>query len=124
VRKNPLLVDTDILISYLNLRHHRFYLESPNFRIHYSVVTKKELLAKRGLSERERQAILFLLKRYRQIRISPTIAAQYTELRRRYPRLEREDTLIAASALVRRLPLLTGNLKHFRIVEGLTLLTP
>lgn len=124
MRKNPLLVDTDIFISYLNLRQHRFYLESPNFQVHYSVVTKKELLAKRGLSGRERQAILFLLKRYRQIRITPTIAARYTELGRRYPTLERGDTLIAASALVRRLPLLTGNIKHFRIVEDLSLLTP
>ncbi|MBI3247991.1 MAG: PIN domain-containing protein [Deltaproteobacteria bacterium] len=122
MRKNPLLVDTDILISYLNLRQHRFYLESPNFQVHYSAVTKKELLAKQGLSGRERQAIFSLLKRYRQIPVTPAIADRYAELQRRYPTLEREDALIAASAIVRRLPLLTGNIKHFRIVKDLSLL--
>jgi predicted nucleic acid-binding protein len=37
--------------------------------------------------------------------------------------LAREDALIAASALVRRMPLLTGNQRHFRIVTGLVLLS-
>jgi predicted nucleic acid-binding protein len=85
---------------------------------------KKELLAKKGLSDRERRAILFLLTRYRQIQVTQAIAGRYAELRRQYPVLEREDALIAASALVRRIPLLTGNQRHFRIVAGLTLLSP
>lgn len=121
--KSRLLADTDILIGYLNHRRHRHYLEGAGWQVYYSVVTKKELLAKQGLSDRERQAILFLLKRYRQINITQTIASRYAELRRLYPALEREDTLIAASALVRRMPLLTGNQRHFRIIAGLKLLS-
>ena len=43
--ENQLLVDTDILIAYLNRRAYRSYLENPNSKIyHYSAVTKKELL--------------------------------------------------------------------------------
>jgi predicted nucleic acid-binding protein len=122
VGKSRLLVDTDILIAHLNYRRYREYLAGEQWQVYYSVVTKKELLAKQGLSGRERQAILLLLKRYRQVSITQTIADRYAELRRLYPTLEREDTLIAASALVRRLPLLTGNRRHFRIVAGLKLL--
>ena len=123
MRKSHLLVDTDILIPYLNHRQYRHYLESEEWQVYYSVVTKRELLAKQGLSDRERRAILSLLKRYRQIKVSQTIAGCYAELRQQYPTLEREDALIAASALVRRIPLLTGNQRHFRIVIGLTLLS-
>jgi predicted nucleic acid-binding protein len=122
VRKRKLLVDTDILISYLNRRRYRYYLESEDWQVYYSVVTRKELLAKQGLSDRERQAILLILRRYRQINISQNIALRYAELREQYSRLEREDALIAASALVRRMPLLTRNHRHFRIVARLTLL--
>ena len=121
--KSHLLIDTDIFIDYLNHRRHRDYLEGEQWQVFYSVVTKKELLAKQGLSTRERQAILFLLKRYRQVTITQAIAGRYAELRRLYPALEREDALIAASALVRKMPLLTGNQRHFRIVAGLKLLS-
>ena len=87
--KHRLLVDTDILISYLNHRRHREYLTGEQWQVYYSVVTKKELLAKQGLSDRERQAILLLLKRYRQVSITQAIAGRYAELRRLYPTLQR-----------------------------------
>lgn len=120
--KYNLLVDTDIFIDDLNHRRYRSYLEGQEWRIHYSVVTKKELLSKQGLSSRERQAILSALKRYRQIPLSSAITDRYTTLRGTYPSLAQEETLIAASALVRHMPLLTGNQKHFRLVAGLRLL--
>ncbi len=88
--KNRLLVDSDIFIGYLNRRQHREYLEGAQWQIYYSVVTKKELLAKQGLSDRERTAILFLLRRYRQVTLTQAIAGRYAELRRLYPALERE----------------------------------
>jgi len=123
VGKNRLLVGSDIFIGYLNHRQHREYLEGAWWQIYYSIVTKKELLAKQGLSDRERKAILFLLRRYRQVTLTQAIAGRYAELRRLYPALEREDALIAASALVRNMPLLTGNQRHFRIIVGLKLLS-
>ena len=42
--ENQLLVDTDILIAYLNHKAYRAYLENPKNRIYYSAITKKELL--------------------------------------------------------------------------------
>jgi len=122
VGENQLLVDTDILIAYFNRRTYRSYLENPQNRIYYSAVTKKELLSKRGLKDSERQAILAVLQRFRLIRIDQRISVEYSRLKSDYPSLGRGDALIAASALVRKLPLLTQNLRHFRLVEGLILL--
>jgi predicted nucleic acid-binding protein len=120
--KNQLLADTDVLIAYINRRAYRSYLENPENRIYYSAITKKELLSKQGLKASERQAILTLLHRFRVIRVDQRVSTEYSRLRVTYPSLARGDALIAASALVRRLPLLTQNLRHFRMVEGLILL--
>jgi predicted nucleic acid-binding protein len=122
VGENQFLVDTDILIAYLNNRSYRSYLENPLNRIYYSAITKKELLLKRGLKASERQAILNLLRRFRLVRIDQTVADEYSRLRTNYSSLAKGDALIAASALVRRMPLLTQNLRHFRRVRGLVLL--
>jgi len=120
--ENQLLVDTDVLIAYLNHRAYRSYLESAKYRVYYSAITKKELLAKRGLKTSERQAILALLKRFRLIRIDRRVTDEYSRLRIRYPSLAKGDALIGASALARKLPLLTQNLRHFRVIHGLVLL--
>ncbi len=116
------LVDTDIFIDYFNRGIFSAVFDSPRFTVYYSAVTKKELLSKAGLREAERQAILAELGRCRMINLTETITVRYTELRGRYPSLAKEDALIAASALVRNLPLITRNKKHFRLVEGLTIL--
>ena len=62
-----------------------------------------------------------MLRRFRLVRLGPAIAARYSVIRREYPSLEKEDALIAATALVKRLPLMTRNWKHFRRVAGLNL---
>jgi predicted nucleic acid-binding protein len=121
VAKVRFLIDTDVFIDYLNTGFLRTIFESKDFEIYYSVVTRKELLSKRGLKEAERQAILFTLKQHRIIPLNNRIATRYSELRRKYPFLEKEDALIAATALVRSLPLLTRNWKHFKAIEGLIL---
>ena len=120
--ENQLLVDTDVLIVYLNRRAYRSYLEASKNKIYYSAVTKKELLSKRGLRASERRAILTLLRRFRLVRIEPGIAKEYARIRSVHPSLERGDALIAATALTKKLPLLTQNLRHFRVVKELVLL--
>ncbi len=62
-----------------------------------------------------------MLKRFRIIPLDNRITSRYSELRRLYPALEKEDALIAATALTRRLPLVTRNWKHYNMIEGLTL---
>jgi len=121
VAKIKLLIDTDIFINYLNTGFLSTILEGKDFEIYYSVVTKKELLSKPGLKEAERHAIQFILKRYRIIPLDERIARRYSDLRNLYPSLEKEDALIAATALVRRLPLVTRNWRHYKTVKGLTL---
>ena len=115
------LVDTDILIDYFNAGRHGWLLDDRRNRVYYSIISQKELLAKQGLKAAEQHAIKNTLRRFRLIRLDPAIAARYWVLRRRYPNLEKADALIAATALVKRLPLMTRNWKHFRHIAGLTL---
>ena len=61
------------------------------------------------------------LKRYRVIPLDDRIARKYSELRGRYQALEKADALIAATALVRKLPLVTRNIRHFQNIDGLTI---
>ena len=111
-----------MLIAYLKRRAYRSYLESPRYRVYYSAITKKELLAKQGLKTSERQAILSLLRRYRLVPIEPRVADEYSRVRTVYPSLPKGDALIGACALARKLPLLTLNLRHFGLIRGLVLL--
>ena len=117
--KVKFLVDTDIFINYMNLGSQRTLFHGKGFEIYYSIITKKELLSKPGLKDSERRAILSVLKRYRIIPLNRQITDVYSDLRRNYPFLEKEDTLIAATALVWDLPIITQNWKHYKVVEGL-----
>jgi len=119
--KISILVDTDIFIDYFNLARFYTLFISDRFTIYYSIVTRKELLAKPGLRQTEREAILSELGRWRLIALSNSIAARYSELRGQHPTLDKGDALIAATALVKRLPLLTRNKRHFRLVKDLVL---
>jgi hypothetical protein len=121
VARVGILVDTDILIDYFNTGQHAAVLDDPRNRLYYSVVTRKELLTKPGLKDSERQAILEALRGFRLVPVTRAVAARYTAARSRSPRLEREDALIVATAIEKRLPLMTRNWRHFREVEGLTL---
>lgn len=120
--KVSVLVDTDVFIDYFNSGRFSSLFDSSRFTVYYSAITRKELLSKQGLREAERQAVLRELSRCRLVKLTEAITTRYSELRDRYPPLEKEDALIAASALVKNLPLVTRNKKHFRIVAGLTVL--
>ena len=116
-----ILLDTDIFIDYFNTGRFHALFDSSRFTVYYSVITKKELLTKPGLRDNERESILAELTRCRLIPLSDSITARYSDLRRRHLSLEKSDALIAATALVKRLPLMTRNKRHFRMVSGLTL---
>jgi predicted nucleic acid-binding protein len=119
--KVSVLVDTDVFIEYFNQGRFHALFDSTRFTVHYSTITKKELLTKRGLRDSERESILVELNQCRLIPLSDSIAARYSDLRHRFPALDKGDALIAATALVKRLPLMTRNTRHFRMVTGLTL---
>ncbi len=119
--KVKLLIDTDIFIDYFNLGSLQAVFQSKGYEIYYSIITKKELLSKPGLKESERQTIISTLGRYRIILLDDRITITYSKIRYDYPALEKEDALIAATALTRKLPLLTRNWKHYKIVAGIAL---
>jgi len=119
--KVSILLDTDIFIDYFNLGRFHALFDSSRFTLYYSVMTKKELLTKQGLRDNERASILAELTRCRLVPLSDSITARYSDLRRQHPSLEKADALIAATALVKRLPLMTRNKRHFRLIDGLTL---
>ena len=84
-RPTPLLADTDIFIDYLNgVQRLKEILDSPRYRVYYSVVTKKELLAKPGLSSTERRRIQQLLQKHRLIPVDETIADRFSRLLAKY----------------------------------------
>lgn len=119
--KVPVLVDTDVFIEYFNQGRFHALFDSTRFTVYYSIITKKELLTKPGLRDSERESILVELSQCRLIPLSDSIAARYSDLRHQFPALDKGDALIAATALVKRLPLMTRNTRHFRMVTGLTL---
>ena len=119
--KISLLLDTDIFIDYFNTGRFHALFDSSRFIVYYSIITRKELLTKLGLRDNERASIMAELSRCRLIALTDSIAARYSDLRRRYPSLEKSDALIAATALVKRLPLMTRNKRHFKIVSDLIL---
>ncbi|GBE40316.1 PIN domain protein [bacterium BMS3Bbin09] len=123
MEKISLLVDTDIFIDYFNTGRFSNILENDLFVIYFSAVTEKELLSKKGLKSSEKEAILYTLKNYKRIRINDSIALKYSELRKMYPALDKEDLLIAATALTRKLPVMTRNYKHYKKIKELSLFT-
>lgn len=119
--KISLLLDTDIFIDFFNTGRFHVLFDSSRFTLYYSAITKKELLAKPGLRDNERASILAELAHCRLIALSDPITTRYSELRRRHPSLEKGDALIAATALVKHLPLMTRNKRHFQDIPGLIL---
>lgn len=115
------LVDTDVLIDYFNAGEYAALLDDRRNRIYYSVVTRKELLAKEGLRDSERRAILEALARFRLVPLTRAIAERYASVRRASPALAQADAVIAATAIEKRLPLLTRNWRHFSRVMGVAL---
>lgn len=126
-RLRTLLVDTDIFIDYLNgVERMRAILDAPDYRIYYSAVTRKELLAKPGLSSTERHRIHLLLQRHRLIPLDEAIAERFSRLLTTYAPhgLRKADALVAATAWSRKLRLLTGNTRHYRFISEITLIHP
>lgn len=127
-RPSSFVADTDIFIDYLNgIERMRMVLDSPrNSRVYYSAVTRKELLAKPGLSSTERHRIQMLLLKHRLIPVDQRIAERFSRLLNKYARhgLRNADALIAATAWSRKLRLLTRNTKHYRFISEITLIDP
>ncbi len=122
--RDGLLVDTDIFIDYLKgIGPACALLDSQQFTFYYSSWTKKELLAKPGLRDRERRQVDELLARCRLVPVDDAVAKRYWILLKKYEShaLRQADAIIAATAWQLGLSLLTRNQKHFRMISEIEL---
>ena len=122
--KIKFLVDTDVIIDYLKgVKPAKELFRTREIVIYCSVLTKKELLAKIGISNSERKKITRLLSKIKILKIDKDIHDKYNQLLSKYGEQQNllADYIIAASAWSKNLPLLTRNLKHFEKIEEIRL---
>ena len=113
------LADTGVFILwYRGYPRARLFFRNPAIEIYYSRVTRKELLHP-PISDAEKARVLRLLAELRLINPDNQIAAAYSDLLSRYGylRVHLADALIAATAWVKNLPLVTTNLRHFQQIR-------
>lgn len=88
----------------------------------YSVISRIEVL---GFPQPDEQLAMAdaLFARLTPVPVDEAVIVETVRLRRNR-KIKIPDALIAASALTRRLPLVTHNLADFRAIDGLTLIDP
>ena len=112
-----LLVDTDVFVDHLRGATR---LQPGRDRILYSVVTRCELFAGREVEE---VTVQRLLEPFDEIPVDRIVAERAGRLRRASG-LRTPDALIAATALERKLVLVTRNTRDFQSAPGLKLRNP
>jgi predicted nucleic acid-binding protein len=122
-----ILVDTDVLIDAIrgnrgakNIMNDLYDVED----LAISAITMMELIA--GCeNKRELRHVEELCSWFQVVRVNEAISDYAVDLLRRYRLshgLSLEDALIATSAIVENLPLLSKNQKHYRFIPSLMLL--
>jgi len=124
------LVDTDICSAYLkgdNRVHGRFVQHGG--QLHVSAVTAGQLFTwglMGGVSSSRMQGLLNLLRDVAFLDVNRAVSEKFGELRVQQIKLGHHtpdmDLLIAATALVYNLTVVTHNQKHFATVPGLRLM--
>ncbi|MDO8506162.1 MAG: type II toxin-antitoxin system VapC family toxin [Candidatus Limnocylindria bacterium] len=112
-----LLLDTDVLVD--NFRGARG-LEVGRERAWYSVVTLCELFAGERVNE---ELVRITLSAFTEIAVDRTIAERAGQIRRASG-IRTADALIAATAVLHHLEIVTRNRRDFERVDGLVLRDP
>ena len=108
-----LLVDTDVFVDHLR---GAIELRPGSHRLHFSVVTRAELVAVTLATE----TVTTLLAPFRELPVNRQIAERAGRIRREAG-VRLPDALIAATALEHRVSLATRNRRDFESVRGLRL---
>lgn len=111
-----LLVDTDVFVDHLRGAAE---LRPARLRLHYSVVTRAELFAGNTATA----LVSRLLAPFREVPVDREIAERAGRVAREFD-VRLPDALVAATALVRRMPLSTRNAGDFERVRGLRIRPP
>lgn len=107
------LVDTDVFVDHLR---GAVQLKAGRHRLHYSVITRAELLAGTTATD----AAARLLGPFREVPVDRAIAQRAGRVRRETG-IRLADALIAATAIEQKLALASRNARHFERVRGLRL---
>jgi hypothetical protein len=110
------LIDTDVFVDHLRGVAE---LKPGRNRLHYSVITRAELVAGNSATDLVSQ----LLAPFRELAVDRAVAERAGRVVREF-QLRVPDALIAATALEHRLTLMTRNRKDFDKVRALRLRTP
>lgn len=123
----PCLIDSNILIHALTGDADAPILSRIDDAIadkaRYSVVTRMELLGWSGHTADTRRETEALLAQLMEVALTPAVVATVIDIRSRIA-IKRPDAIIAASALVENLPLMTRNTGDFTRIPGLVLVDP
>lgn len=121
------LLDSNVLMDYLNGESAPGFLRQVEAALTgdavVSVITHIEVLGWRGHTERSRADAEILLKSLSTAFLTEAVVKQTVDLRSRYI-IKLPDAIIAATALVAGLPLMTRNVGDFRRISELTVIDP
>lgn len=118
------LVDTGVFIHWFRGdRYVQRFFRDPERTIYYAKVTRKELL-RQPIRASEATRIKAFLNRFRLVSPDDQIAARFSQLLQKYAymRAHPPDTLIAATAWEKNLPLLTSHARHFIPIEEIAVI--
>lgn len=121
------LIDTNVLVGYLDSNASSAFVENVEQALAagaaVSVITTMELLGWRGHSAQSRSDAENLLRGMGEVGLARQVVDEVIKLRSLLA-IKLPDAIIAASALVDGLPLMTGNTADFKSIPGLLLLDP
>lgn len=116
--KKKCLIDTNIVISYLAGDDDvRPYIESTNFYSYLSTVTVAELLSSASLTKSEQNLINGLISKFDILDFDINIAYVTAALKRKYKSLKTPDAIIASTAHIHELTLITRDKGFSKINE-------
>ena len=118
-----MVLDTNILIYSAKPggEHLRPWLDDPGAMV--SIVSRIEALGFPGISAEEKAALEGALQSMPEVGLTEAVATRAIALRQER-KIGLADSIIAATALVHDLPLVTRNFDDFTHVAGLTLINP
>jgi hypothetical protein len=121
------VLDTNVLIYFLDdalagsaLQRVEQAMRAP---AKVSVMTRMEVLGWRGHTAKSRADARFLLDQLDEIALTSPVVERVIEIRSSLA-IKLPDAIIAASALIENLPLMTRNIADFKRVPGLVLIDP
>ena len=121
--KNNLIVDSNILIYSYKPEFAWLQQQLFSYRLYASAITKIESLGYHLLTDKDDQILIKLFDLFEILPINDKVIEIAVELRQQ-KKMSLGDSIIASTALVYDLPLMTRNNKDFEWVNGLEIINP